>query len=443
MPTTNANAINFFSPAKWVVSKVAGEGTHTTITAALAASSAGDTIFIMPGTYTENPTLVSGVNLTAFESDASLNATGLVIINGTCTLSTAGTVTISGMQLQTNSVPCLTVSGSAASNVGLNNCYINATNNTAISFTSSDASSAIRLFGCFGNLATTGIAAFSHSSAGSLIFRESMIMNGGNSTTASTVSGSGNLQIYHTNFTIPISTSSTSTITAFMSIINCTTINTIPLVVAGTGNNAFYNGVLQGGTASAISISTGATLLVSSSTITSNNTNAITGLGSIIYSNLSFTGTSQLINTTTQTGGLSSGIESGNSPSAGFIGEKIEATVGTGTPVSLSSTTTKTVTSISLTAGIWDVSTICVLNGTLQTRFESGCSLVNNTLGAGGVGIDTFDTGVSATAVAGTTGVVPCFRYALATTTTVYLVANATFTGSANASGRISATRVG
>ena len=91
---------------------VNGTGTHTTIGAALSAASAGTTIFIKPGTYTENPALVAGVNLTAWLTDAD---SGTVIINGKCTFSSAGTVIISGIQLLTNSDYFLSITGANAS----------------------------------------------------------------------------------------------------------------------------------------------------------------------------------------------------------------------------------------------------------------------------------------------------------------------------------------
>ena len=123
MGTTNTNSINYFSPAKWVVCTVAGEGTHTTIASAITSASSGDTIVIMPGTYTEDPTLKAGVNLCAFSSDSGLNpisnTLSNVIIQGKCTMTTAGTVTITGVQLQTNSDYFLAVTGSAASIVNL------------------------------------------------------------------------------------------------------------------------------------------------------------------------------------------------------------------------------------------------------------------------------------------------------------------------------------
>src|SRR5579871_5213527 len=126
---TQANAINYFSPTKWVVSKTSGEGTHTTIASAISSASSGDTIFIMPGTYTENITAGVGINLTAFDCDAF---TPNVTISGTLTLSSAGTVSVSGVNLKTNSAAALAVTGSAASIINLTNCNINCSNNTGI-----------------------------------------------------------------------------------------------------------------------------------------------------------------------------------------------------------------------------------------------------------------------------------------------------------------------
>src|SRR5690242_8473255 len=111
---------NTFTTAKWIVSATASDGTHTTIGAALTSASSGDTIFIRPGTYTENLTLKAGVNLTAYTCDA---LTPNVTISGTCTFTAAGTVSISGIRLQTNSAALLAVTGSAASIVNLDNCY--------------------------------------------------------------------------------------------------------------------------------------------------------------------------------------------------------------------------------------------------------------------------------------------------------------------------------
>lgn len=441
---TNTNSTNNFGVAQLIVDPIRGRGTHTTIANALTTAVSGQTIFIRPGTYTENPILKAGVNLTAFGCDSSLNGVANVVINGNCTLSTAGTVTISGIMLQTNSANCVTVSGSVASILNLNNCYINATNNTAISYSSSSSSSSIEIFNCSGNIGTTGIGLFSHSSAGSLIFTNSNTGNSGLSTTASTVSGSGNLQVYFSGFNFAVSTSSTSTFTGVNATINCTFINTTALTIGGTGNNFFYNGLVQSGSAAAISVSVSASLGIFSSTITSNNTNAITGAGAIGYQSLSFTGSSSTINTTTQTGSGTLQGSKNTAPTAGFLGEQIRSYQAT--PQSLAmSTNVYNITSIVLTAGVWDID--CVI------AFQAGASYVGTSL-SGGIGVTTATFGSEADSYSNIAAFpvhnvtdsaisIPAFRL-VTTGQTVFLVASAVFSaGTINAFGRISATRVG
>lgn len=425
-----------YSPSNSFTVDKLGNGDFTTIGAALTAAVSGDTIFIRPGTYTENPTLKAGVNLTAFGSDSSLNASGVVIINGNCTLSTAGTVTISGIMLQTNSAPCLTVSGSVTSVVNLNNCYINALNNTAISFSSSSASSQININNCGGNINTTGIALFAHSSGGTLFIQYCMLINNGASTTNSTVS-SGNLLIFYSTLNFGVTTSSTSSVNVFSSTIQ--TLGTA-LTVGGTSNNVCYFSYLASGTASALSIGTGVSLTIESCNINSSNTNAITGLGTITYSGLNFTNTSSTINTTTQTNcGTLQGSKN-TAPSSGFLGEQL---VGGGT-VALSNGVIANVASVSLTPGVWDISLISLFtNSGATTDITTGIS--SNSASFAGVTVGSNGARISGTFTSLTiTLTVPAFRQVLSATTSYFLVADATFSTGANSTiGQIRATRVG
>jgi hypothetical protein len=272
-----------------------GQGDFTTIGAALTAASSGQTIFIRPGTYTENLTLKAGVNLSAYGCDLENN----VIINGKCTFTAAGTVSMSGIQLQTNSDFCLAVTGSAASIVDLNGCYINASNNTGISFSTSSGSAQINLFQCQGNLGTTGIALFTSSSAGSMNIRHSVIGNTGASTTASSASA-GTIDIKNSFLSFALSTSSTATIFIQLTNIDTSAINTTSLTANGTGGGGATNSLLQSGTASTISIGTGVTYSVYNCSVSSTNTNAITGAGTLGYGGIDFFGSSTTINTTTQ-----------------------------------------------------------------------------------------------------------------------------------------------
>ena len=289
-----------YSTAKGHIVDATGKGDFTTIASALTAASSGQTIFIRPGTYTENPTLKAGVNLSAFECDG---ITPNVTIVGNCTFSGTGVVTCSGIQFKTNSAAAITVSGSSASVLELLSCYINANNATAIALSSSNAGSTIVMQECQGNINTTGIALFAHSGAGTLIIQGGIFANSGNSTTANTVSGSGSLQLqYCANFQSAITTSSTSTISVNNTRINTSAINTIALTHGGTGvGSTCYHAGLESGTASALSVGSGATLQVDFLEAGSSNTNAITGAGTIKYGVIVYTSTSSTNNASTQT----------------------------------------------------------------------------------------------------------------------------------------------
>ena len=66
------NSTNRYAVANFIVAPTIQEGAnYTSIAAAIADASSGDTIFIKPGTYTEDLTLKAGVYLTAFNTNGS------------------------------------------------------------------------------------------------------------------------------------------------------------------------------------------------------------------------------------------------------------------------------------------------------------------------------------------------------------------------------------
>jgi len=304
--TITANGANDLHTAQFIVNSSGTSGTganFTTIAAAIAAAQGTglkQTIFIMPGStgnYTENLTLVPGINICAFDCDAQ---TPNVTIIGKLTLTTAGTVTISGIRLQTNSDFFLAVTGSAASVVVLKNCYLNCTNNTGISYTSSSASSTVSILECRGDVTTTGIALFTASSAGNLGINLSYISNSGSTVTNSTMSAGG-LYIFGSGLNIPITTSGTNGLLGIQESIISTDYSggTTCLTVGGSGLNFIQNSIFQ--SLGAASISVGSTAKITLCTFTSTNATAvITGAGTVSYSGLSFADSGSKINTTTQ-----------------------------------------------------------------------------------------------------------------------------------------------
>ena len=121
-----------------------------------------------------------------------------------------------------------------------------------------------------------------------------------------------------------------------------------------------------------------------------------------------------------------------DSATAGKVGEEIEAEVSVGSPVSLTSTVVKTITSISLTAGDWDVyfeAGIAPAASTTVTRVLSSISLTADTLDMTTRGRNTDYTASGATPglYANPSSTVGPARFSLSGTTTIYGVQSANF----------------
>lgn len=150
---------------------------------------------------------------------------------------------------------------------------------------------------------------------------------------------------------------------------------------------------------------------------------------------------------------LVKGTSTNDNAPAGFIGEYITSTVAVGSAVGLTTNTPANVTSISLTAGDWDVdSTVdfVVAATTSITQLQAGISLTSATFAsqAGGSGLGTDPNTSFAQPAEVPTALplnmsTPTVRVSVAATTTVFLVTQGNFTVAAlSAYGTIRARRV-
>lgn len=125
------------------------------------------------------------------------------------------------------------------------------------------------------------------------------------------------------------------------------------------------------------------------------------------------------------------GVTDGSNASAGQVGEVISSTVAT-TTTGLSSVTDTNVTSISLTAGDWDVYGQVSISGAASTvivQYECWCSTTSATIPALHLRTQTY-TNVAITASGGHSQNTPYLRVSVSGTTTVYLSVQAFFTTS-------------
>lgn len=425
-----------------VVNPTAGAGNYQTITAAMAAAVSGQDIFVTTGTYTENFTLTPGVNITAFGCDGSQDGTGHVTIVGKVTMTGAGTCTLYGLQIETNSDYCIEVTGSSACSLNLTNCYINCSNNTGIHFTNSNAASFISMQECNGDVGTTGISVFTSTSSGALFIQGCYFTNTGVSITSSTLSA-GSLFISFSVFNHAITTSGTAALTIETSSLGVT--NTTLITANGTNNGFISSSTLNSGTASTISVGSGVIIGLNACVIGSSNTNAITGSGAISIAYTLFSGTSRNINTTTINGASAQGIV-GASPTTGAIGEQIKINIPNSSAVNIPNNSATNIISFNLSPGTWDVSAIlgfitpgAITGNGLIAAISTTSGNIGGTLGDGSAGSTAFPSSIADSSIT-----IPSFRIFVTTTTPIYLVGFATFSvGTIGGYGRLSATRVG
>lgn len=224
-------------------------GTYTTITLALAAASSGQTIFIRPGTYTENITMVAGVNLQGYEASGDSFGT---IISGNIACSYTGSCSISGLGLRNTNADIVSVTGASATLLTITNCRIfqNASAGSQYFLTCSAGSAEVKVSNCLGNLGTNG--AYVNCSAGTLIqFDDCYFRNDGSSGVANSVTGG--VTVFFANSTIIskfIVTTSAILNLRYCRILDPTS-SGIALVLTGAKCNAWYT-VFAGDTAATV-----------------------------------------------------------------------------------------------------------------------------------------------------------------------------------------------
>ena len=162
---------------------------------------------------------------------------------------------------------------------------------------------------------------------------------------------------------------------------------------------------------------------------------AVTGSGSVVLATTPVFGTS--ISFSPTTGGIT-GTTTNDNASAGLVGEYVSSSIAQGSAVSMTTVTPVNITSISLTAGDWDVDIQAHFTGGVTTTvnyLEASVSTTTGTLNetAGNAGIWTAAFTSSApfnfghTSAVNVTVTVPPVRISIASTTTVYFVAQASF----------------
>jgi hypothetical protein len=281
--------------ARYIVSPggLADGANYTTIASAYAAAvlaGAPQTVFVQPGTYTENITTTAGINLVAFTPDAR---SGVVTIIGKITATDAGSREIANIRLRTNADYCVSVTGANAVEMNLTGCYIYGQNNNAINMTAANAELNVR------NCTLEALATFNTFAISDGVTNFNFCIWNGGSAATNTVSG-GRCTFKFCQVQDATTTSGTSEVTAQHTKFgrSNTITSTTKLVIGGSGNQWFDCCTVYADNAAAITITSEAT--ITNTTVYSNTANAITGAGTINHGNIVFTGTGSTVTTATQ-----------------------------------------------------------------------------------------------------------------------------------------------
>ena len=131
------------------------------------------------------------------------------------------------------------------------------------------------------------------------------------------------------------------------------------------------------------------------------------------------------------------GVNDNSSPTAGNVGEVISSVVTAASPVSMTTTVAKTITSITLTAGDWDVFGHVGVNATTVTVLLGGLNTTTNTLPA----LELYNTINQSGSQCGLNVPGQPYKVANGTTQIVYLIGYGTATGTLVGYGGIYARR--
>lgn len=144
-----------------------------------------------------------------------------------------------------------------------------------------------------------------------------------------------------------------------------------------TGSGSLVFGTSPALTTPAISGGTINSATIGATTPSTGSFTTVVSSGAANFNSLT-AGASSITGLLTPSGGIA-GVTSGTASAAGQIGQLIESTVASGSAVSLVSGTAKDVTSISITAGDWDVwGTVCTFTGG-TTTVSSVAGSINTT----------------------------------------------------------------
>ena len=274
-----ANSISGLTSYNYIVNGAASGPLGTIQQAINMAHSDGATtaIFIRPGTYTENLTLYSGINLQGSQE-------GQVIIVGTHTPPAAGTLAITNCQLQ-SATDILSSAAAGTTAITISSCTFNITNGYV--FNLANWTGELAFDNCSDISAANNVVTNSGGAA-----LEIFNSNIGSGTTGMAISGI--TTIFNSRIYCPITASSA----AVVDIDSGSTIDG-SITISGTATLDIYNSRIASGTNPCITTTSSELTTLENVILDSSATNVIAGTGQIELGSVTYNDVSVIANTIT------------------------------------------------------------------------------------------------------------------------------------------------
>lgn len=260
-------------------------GSYQTITAATAAATAGDVVFIRAGTYVED--FVAKPDVFYIGVDIlSVTIVGKVSINQT------GTFSFEDIGFQTNGDYALEFTELNSPRVIFRSCDFIATNHTLLNLSSGFG--ACDFESCYFDITTTGITLFDTAISGfSVKWTYSIISNSGNSPTVS-VNQMSEFVFNWSACLVPLRSVTNGRFNIANSILNTFALGITSLDIQGTGSNEDLNNVtITSGTAPCVNVAAGCTIEALNCVMDTDGPNLVTGGGTFRYAGISNAGSVQ------------------------------------------------------------------------------------------------------------------------------------------------------
>lgn len=269
-----------------IVSPNISDGANfTTIAAAITAASTGSIIFVKPGTYTEDLTLIAGITIA---SHHSCGVSSTVEIVGKMTASYEGISTLQGITITTNGDNCLQFTGTNNTTLYLNYCFINASDNTAILLNNANCS--MQMYFCNSDIGTTGVALYTMTTGDFEMYFCNHLNSGGSTTSNTAAAGRGGH--YYTTISNPTSSSGTALLPGRYSIF--LTPGSTCLSLNGGSITEYLFCHFDSGSATSVTVASGKTFRAQSCTFTCSSGPVISGDGSLVAGPIFYTDQSDI-----------------------------------------------------------------------------------------------------------------------------------------------------